>query len=86
MFMCGKSYVIPFLFKGFSKLSNFNLLLTPDPCLTRSLSSVFLNSWVLKFLRVAKGFRLALTNNGGAMEQEASALDISIPLCVLCCL
>ena len=39
---------------------------------------VFLNSWVLKFLRVAKGFRLALTNCGGAMEQEASELWIFI--------
>ena len=77
MFMGGKSYVIPFFPKIFlKKLRNLNLLLTPDPCLTRSLSSVFLNSWVLKFLRVAKGFRLALTTIGGAMEQEASALDI----------
>ena len=76
MFMCGKSYVIPFFSKGFLKLSNLNLLLTLDPCLTQSLSSIFLNSWVLKFLRVAKGFRLALTNYGGAMEQEASALEI----------
>ena len=63
-----------FLFKGFQKLSNFNLLLTPDPCLSRSLFLFFLNSWVLEFLRVAKGFRLALTDCGGAMEQEASTL------------
>ena len=76
MFIYGESYVIPFVFKGFQKLNNLNPLLTPDPRLTRSLSSVFLNSWVLKFLRVAKGFRLALTNCGGAMEQKASALDI----------
>ena len=73
MFMCGKSYVIPFVFKRFSKLNNFNLLLIPDPCLTRSLFLFFINSRVLKFLRVAKRFRLALTNSGGAMEQEASA-------------
>ena len=30
----------------------------------------FINSWLLKFLRVAKGFRLGL---GLALEQEASA-------------
>ncbi len=82
MFICGESYVISFVFKGFSKLRNFNLLLTPDPCLTRSLFLFFLNSWVLKFLRVAKGFRLALMNSGGDMEQEASACRyIVVPLC-----
>ena len=54
----------------------------------------FLNSWVHKFLRVAKGFRLASTNSGGAMEQEASAFvdivfrcnDISVLYCVLSCI
>ena len=94
MFMCGKSYVIPFVFKIFSNLSNFNLLLIPDPCLTRSLFLFFINSRVPKFLWVAKGFRLDLMNSGGAMEQEASAfVDIVIPCvsisvlyCVLSCI
>ena len=83
MFICGESYVIPFVFKRFSKLSNLNLLLIPDPCLTWSLFLFFINSRVPKFLRVAKGFRLALTNSGGAMEQVASALQIYMQfLCV----
>ena len=46
----------------------------------------FFNSWVLKFLRVAKGFRLgfrlALTNYGGANEAGASACRYIVFRCV----
>ena len=46
----------------------------------------FYNSWVLKFLRVAKEIQVriqvSLTNCGGAMEQEASAYSYIVFRCV----
>ena len=84
--MCGKSYEIPFLSKWFSKLNKFNLLLTPDPCLTQVVYFCFINSWVLKFLRVAKGFRFSFDeHSGGDLEQEASAFVDIVFRCVDIC-
>ena len=85
--MCGKSYEIPFVFKGFSKLSNFNLLLTPDPCLTRSLFSVFLKLLGTQIFTSSQGIQVSFdelwrSNGAGGF----SVVDMySVPLCWYLC-
>ena len=68
------------------KLNNFNPFTHTRPMSDPSVYFCFINSWVLKFLRVAKGFRFSFDEySGGAMEQEASAFVDIVFRCVDIC-